>query len=46
MVLYKDFRFVHYRLLNRRHGTKVTYMEMRGLVESLIMRSFLLSFTT
>ena len=42
MVLYKDFHFVRQRLLNlinRRHGTQVIYMEMRGVVESWIMRS-------
>ena len=49
MDLYKDFHFVHQRLLNlinRQHGTQIIYMELRGLVESLIMRSCLLSFTT
>ena len=49
MVLYKDFHFVHQRLLNlinRLHGTQDIYMELRGVVESWIMRSFLLSFTT
>ena len=43
MVLYKDFDFVNQRLLiliNRRHGTKVTYMELHGVVESRIIRSF------
>ena len=37
MVLYKDFHFVHQRLLNpihRRHGTQAIYMELRGVVES------------
>ena len=37
MVLYKDFQFVHQRLLhlmNRRHGTQVIYMEWRGVVGS------------
>ena len=33
-------------LINRRHGTEVIYMELRGLVESWSMRSCLLSFTT
>ena len=28
------------------HGTQVIYMELRGVVESWIMRSCLLSFTT
>ena len=49
MVLYKDFHFVHQRLLNlinRRHGTQVIYMELRGVVESWIMISSLLSSTT
>ena len=49
MVLYKDFHLVHQKLLNpinRRHGTQVNYVELRGVVESWIMRSFLLSFTT
>ena len=49
MVLYKDFHFVHQRLLNpinRRHGTQNIYMELRGVVESWIMRSCLLSFST
>ena len=43
MVLYKDFHFFHRRLsnlINRRHGTQVIYMELRGVVESLIMRRF------
>ena len=47
MVLYKDFHFVHQRLsnlINRRLGTQVTYMELRGVVESWNMRSFLLFF--
>ena len=42
MVLYKDFHFVHQSLLNpinRRHGTQVIYMELRGVVESWIMVS-------
>ena len=49
MVLYKDFHFVHQILLNRinrQHGTQVIYMELRGVVESWIMMSYLLSFTT
>ena len=49
MVLYKDFQFVHQRLLNlknRRHGTQVTYIELHGVVESWIMRNFLLPFAT
>ena len=49
MVLYKDFHFVHQKLsnlINRRHGTRYIYMELRGVVESWIMRSCLLSFTT
>ena len=33
-------------LINRQHGTQVIYMELRGVVESWIMRSCLLSFTT
>ena len=49
MILYKGFHFVHQRLLNlikRRHGTQVVYLELRGVVESWIMRSFMLSFAT
>ena len=49
MVLYKDSHFVHQRLLNlinRLHGTQIIYMELRGVVESWIMRSSLLCFTT
>ena len=49
MVLYKDFHFVHQRLLNlinRRHGTQNIYMELRAVVESWIMIGCLLSFTT
>ena len=49
MVLYKDFLIAHQRLLNllnRRHGTQVTYMKLRGVVESWIIRSFLLFLTT
>ena len=48
MVLYKDFHSVQriVKLINRRHGTQVIYMEMRGVVESWIMISSLLSFTT
>ena len=47
MVLYKDFHFVRHRLsnlINRQHGTLVIYLELRGAVESWIMRSCLLSF--
>ena len=33
-------------LINRRHGTQVIYMDLRVVVESWIMRNFLLSFTT
>ena len=33
-------------LINSRHGTQVIYMELGGVVESWIMRSCLLSFTT
>ena len=43
MVLSKDFNFVYQRLLNlknRQHGTQVTCMELRGVVESWILRSF------
>ena len=49
MVLYKEFHFVHQRLLNlinRRHGTQNIFMELRRVVEKWIMRSCLLSFTT
>ena len=49
MVLYKVFHFVHQRLINPingRHGTQVIYMDLRGVVESWIMISSLLSFTT
>ena len=49
MVLYKDFHFVQQRLLNlinRQHRTQVIYMELRGVVESWIMGSCLLSCTT
>ena len=49
MDLYKDFHFVHQSLLNlnnMRHGTQVTYMELRGVMESWILRRCLLSFTT
>ena len=49
MVMYKGFRFVHQSLLNlinRLHGTQVIYMELRGVVESWIKISSLLSFTT
>ena len=47
MVLYKDFHFVHQRLLNlikRRHGTQNIYMELPGVIESWIMINCLLSF--
>ena len=47
MVLYKVFHFVHQSFLNlknRQHGTQVIYMELRGVVESWIMRSCLLFF--
>ena len=49
MVHYKDFHFVHQRfiiLINRRHGTQVIYMELRRVVESWIVMTCLLSFTT
>ena len=45
MILYKDFHFVHQRLLNlinRRHGTQVIYKELRGVVKGRIVRSCLL----
>ena len=45
----QGFSFCPQRLLNlinRRHGTQNIYMELRGVVESWIMRSCLLSFTT
>ena len=45
----QSFIFVHQRLLNpinRHHGTQNIYMELRGVVESWIMISSLLSFTT
>ena len=45
----QGFSFCPQRLLNlinRRHGTKNTYMELHGVVENWIMRSCLLSFTT
>ena len=35
-----------FKPINRLHGTQVIYMELRGVVESWIMRNFLLSFTT
>ncbi len=44
-----DFHFARQRflnLINRRHGTQVIYMELRGVVESWIIRSCLLIFTT
>ena len=47
MVLNKDFHFVRQRflnLINRRHGTQDIYLDLHGVVESWIMRSFLLSF--
>ena len=46
---YKEFHFVHQRLLNlinRQHGIQAIYMELRGVVESWIMINSLLSFTT
>ena len=46
MVLYKDFHFVHQRLvnlINRQHGIQGIYLEMRGVVESWIMISYVLS---
>ena len=49
MVLYKVFHFARRGLLNlidRRHGIQVNFQELRGVVESWIMRSVLLSFTT
>ena len=49
MVLYKDFHFVLQRLfnlINRRQGTQVIYMELRGVVGRWTMISSLLSFTT
>ena len=49
MVHYKFFHFVHQSLLNlinRGHGTQNIYMELRTVVESWIMISPLLSFTT
>ena len=49
LVFYKDFHFVHQRLwnpINRQHWTQDIYMELRGVVESWIMRGCLLSFTT
>ena len=49
MILYKYFHFVLQRLLNllnRRYGTQVIYMELRGVVQNWIMFSCLLSFTT
>ena len=45
---YKDFHFVNQRvisLINRQHITQVFHMELRGVVESWIMISSLLSFT-
>ena len=49
MVLYNDFRFVRQillNLMNRQHGTQVVYLELRGVLESWIMKSCLLSCTT
>ena len=49
MALYKDFHFVRKRLLklkNRRHGTQVNDMQLRGVVEGWIKRNCLLSSTT
>ena len=49
MVLYKVFDFVHQRLLNlinSQHGTQVIYRDLRGVLESWIIISSLLSFTT
>ena len=49
MSQYKDFHFVRQRLLNlinRLNGTQVIYKELCGVVESWIMKSCLLSFTT
>ena len=49
MVFYKDFHFVrqrHINLINRQNGIQPIYMELRGVVESWIMISSLLSFMT
>ena len=49
MVLWKDFHFVNQSFLNlknRQHGTEVIFMELRAVLDSWIMRSCLLSFTT
>ena len=49
MVRYKNFHIVRQRLLNlinRQHGAQVIYMELRGVVESRIMRNSLLFSTT
>ena len=49
IVLYKDFHFVHQRLvnlINRQLGTQNIYSELRGVVESWKMISSFLSFTT
>ena len=46
MALYKDFHFVHQRLvnlINRQHEIQVIYKEMRGVVESWFMIDSLLS---
>ena len=45
----QGFSFCPQRLLNlinRLHGTQDIYMELRGMVESCILKSCLLSFTT
>ena len=49
MVFYKDFNFVRQRLsnlINRRHGTQVIYMKLRGVMEIWFIISSLLSFAT
>ena len=49
MVLCKDFHFVHQGLLNlinSRHGAQIIHIELRGVVESWVMRSCLLFFKT
>ena len=49
MAVYKHFHFVLQKLLkpiNRQHGIQIIYMELREVVESLIMTSCLMSFTT
>ena len=48
MVMYKDFRFVHQRLVNlidRQHGIQGFYMDLCGVVERWNMICLLLSFT-